>query len=359
LSSLAQTFDARSNSFDAIRLVLAGLVAIDHGVILHTGVVHQVNGTALGDFAVDGFFILSGFLVCRSYVRLSSLPRFVWHRCVRIMPGFWTCLLVTALVAAPLVAILEGRPFTAAFTGEHSAFRYVVVNAALMMNQFDIAGLLGANPMPSIFDGALWTLIFEALCYAFLAGLGVLGFLRRRRWIVLAVVLGLYSLTILQTLGFEVVIGDLSVRLALMFFLGSAAWLFAERVPMTGAVAGAAAAVFAFGILFAAPYRLVGAAAFAYLIMWLGTSIPWKVQVRTDLSYGMYIYHYLVLQVLMLTATSRLPTPLFVVFGVLVTLVPATASWFLVEKPALARKNGPLIEAVVRTLNRTPIPISK
>jgi peptidoglycan/LPS O-acetylase OafA/YrhL len=359
LRSLADTFDARRNSFDALRLVLAGLVAIDHGVILRTGIFHQVNGTALGDFAVDGFFVLSGFLVCRSYLRLDSLPRFVWHRFVRILPGFWACLLVTALIAAPLVAILEGRPITAAFTGEHSALRYLVVNAALVMNQFGIAGLLSANPVPLTFDGALWTLIFEALCYALLAGLGVLGVLKSRRWIVLAVVLGLHGLTILQTLGFDVVVGDLLVRLALMFFLGSAACLFADRVLMTGALAGAAAAIFTFSILFATPYRLVGAAAFAYLIVWVGTSIPWKVHVRTDLSYGMYIYHYLVLQVLMLTSAWRLPTPLFVILGVLVALVPAAASWFLVEKPALARKNGPLIEAVVRTLHRMRVPVAK
>lgn len=357
--TLAHTFDARRNSFDALRLVLAGLVVIDHGVILQSGGVHTVNGTALGEFAVDGFFVLSGFLVCRSYLRLNSLPRFVWHRVVRIMPGFWACLLVTAFIVAPLVAILEGKPFTAAFTGEPSALRYVVVNAALVMNQFDIAGLLAANPIPLTFDGSLWTLIFEALCYALLAGLGVLGVLGRQRWIVLAAVLGLYSLTILQTLGFDTVGGVLLVRLALMFFLGSAAWLFADRVPMTTALAGAAAALFTFSIFFADPYRLLGAAAFTYLIMWLGTSIPWKVHVRTDLSYGMYIYHHLALQVLMLTAAARLPTPLFVVLGVLVTLLPSAASWFVVEKPALSRKNGPLIEAVVRTLRRTPVQVSK
>ena len=116
--TLAHTFDAHRNSFDALKLVLAGLVVIDHGVILQSGGVHTVNGTALGEFAVDGFFVLSGFLVCRSYLRLNSLPRFVWHRVVRIMPGFWACLLVTAFIVAPLVAILEGKPFTAAFTGE-------------------------------------------------------------------------------------------------------------------------------------------------------------------------------------------------------------------------------------------------
>ena len=352
--TLAHTFDAHRNSFDALRLVLAGLVAIDHGVILHTGVFYDLNGTGLGDFAVDGFFVLSGFLVCRSYLRLDSLPRFVWHRLLRIMPGFWACLFVTALVAAPLVAILEGKPFTAPFTGEPSALRYVVVNAALMMHQFDIAGLLGASPMALTFNGALWTLVFEAFCYALLAGLGILGILRRRRGILLAAVLGLYILTILQTLGFDVLVGDLLVRLALMFFLGAAAWLFADRVPMAAGLAAIAAALFVFSILFANPYRLVGAAPFAYLILWLGTSIPWKVHIRTDLSYGMYIYHYLVLQVLLSTSASGLSTPLFMVLGVLMTLLPSAASWFVVEKPALSRKNGPLIETVVRTLHRIP-----
>src|SRR5215210_1477887 len=163
--SLAQVFDTRRNSFDVLRLVLAGLVALDHGVILHTGVIYELQGTGLGDFAVDGFFVLSGFLVCRSYLRLYSLPRFVWHRIVRIMPGFWACLVVTAFIAAPVVAVLEEKPFTAAFTGESSAFRYVVVNAALLMHQFDIAGLLARNPWPFTFDGSLWSLIFKGMCY--------------------------------------------------------------------------------------------------------------------------------------------------------------------------------------------------
>jgi peptidoglycan/LPS O-acetylase OafA/YrhL len=213
--------------------------------------------------------------------------------------------------------------------------------------------------MALTFNGSLWTLVFEALCYALLASAGVVGVLRGRRWIVLASVLGLYSLTILQSLGFDVLVGDLLVRLALMFFLGSAAWLFADRVPMTAAIAGAAAALFVFSILFATPYRVVGAVAFVYLIMWLGTSIPWKVHIRTDLSYGMYIYHYLVLQVLMLTSASRLATPLFVVLGVLMTLLPSAASWFVVEKPALSRKNGPLIEGIVRTLHRASLRVSR
>ena len=39
-----------------------------------------------------------------------TVVRFGWHRFLRIMPGFWVCLLVLALVVAPLAAVLEGRP---------------------------------------------------------------------------------------------------------------------------------------------------------------------------------------------------------------------------------------------------------
>jgi peptidoglycan/LPS O-acetylase OafA/YrhL len=349
---LSETFDVRRNSFDALRLVLAGLVAIDHGVILHTGVVHKVQGSALGDFAVDGFFILSGFLVCRSYLRLQSLPRFVWHRVLRIMPGFWVCLLVTAFLVAPAVALLEGKPVATAFTAEPPALRYVLVNAGLLMNQFDIAGLLASNPSPFTFDGSLWTLALEALCYGVLAVLGVVGVLKRQRWLVIALVAVLCVLAVLQSLGLTVPIGDLTVRMTLMFFLGSAAYLFADRVPMSIGLALVALVLFAVAVVAVEPYRLLGAAPFTYLVMWLGTSIPWKIHVRTDLSYGLYIYHFLVFQILVLTPAARLSTAVFAALGVLVTLLPAAASWFGVEKPALRRKNGPFIDTMAGLLSR-------
>jgi peptidoglycan/LPS O-acetylase OafA/YrhL len=222
----------------------------------------------------------------------------------------------------------------------------------LLMNEFDIAGLLASNPSPFTFNGSLWTLALEALCYGVLAVLGVVGVLKRRRWLVLVLVGVLYGLTALHALGISVPIGDLTVRMALMFLLGSAAYLFADRVPMSTGLAVVALVLFVVGVVAVEPYRLLGAAPFTYLIMWLGTSTPWKIHVRTDLSYGVYIYHFLVMQGLVLTAAAQLSTALFVVLGVLVTLLPATASWFGVEKPALSRKNGPFIDAVARLLSR-------
>ena len=171
--SLAVSYDPRRNTLDAVRLGLALMVAVSHGIVMRTGDDPRW-GSSLGDLAVDGFFVLSGFLVTGSYQRIDvstghaslwTVVRFGWHRFLRIMPGFWVCLMVLALVIAPSVAVLEGRPLVTSFVTDPSSWDFIVNNADLLIRQYDIAGLLSENPYPFVFDGALWTLRFEAMCY--------------------------------------------------------------------------------------------------------------------------------------------------------------------------------------------------
>ena len=110
--TLASRFDARNNALWSLRLALATVVAIVHVQELGWREQPLLGHTLLGDLAVDGFFVISGFLVTRSALRLSSLRRFAWHRALRIMPGFWVCLAFTAFVAAPIVAVQRSRPAT-------------------------------------------------------------------------------------------------------------------------------------------------------------------------------------------------------------------------------------------------------
>ena len=77
----------------------------------------------------------------------------------------------------------------------------------------------------------------------------------------------------------------------------------------------------------------------AYLIVYLGAGLPRPVRLRADLSYGIYIYHWPTDQVLMLTGAAVLPTVAFVVLSLVTVLLPAAASWFLVEKRSLTRKD--------------------
>ncbi|MDN5914286.1 MAG: acyltransferase [Pseudonocardia sp.] len=352
MSTLRDRFDPRRNSFDLLRLLFALLVAADHGVSIRTGHHARWGQSTLGDFGLDGFFILSGFLVTRSWVTLESFSRFVWHRFLRIMPGFWVCLLVTALVVAPLAAVAQGMSLTAPFTGDPSALRYLFGNSALLIVQYDIAGILADTPQGVSFNGALWTLFFESFCYVIVAGLGVVGVLRRQRVVVLLVLGMLAILTILQEAGLPVLINDRILRLTFVFLLGAAAYLFAERLPMRTGLAVASAGIFLLSVNAFEDYRVLGAAPLAYLLVWFGTCVRWPWPIRADLSYGMYIYHWPTMQLLVLTGVGTTAVPLFLLIGLGTTTTAALQSWFLIERPSLRRKHSAFPDRVAAAVAR-------
>ena len=348
MPNLQDRFDPRRNGFDALRLLFALLVAVDHGVSAYSGDGLGIGSTGIGDVALDGFFVLSGFLVTRSWFRLESFPRFAWHRFLRIMPGFWVCLVVVAFVVAPLAAALQGDSPLLAFTGTPSAWDYVVQNAGLLIVHFDIAGILADLPKEYSFNGAVWSLAFEALCYAIVGVLGALGVLRRRPVLVPAAAAVLLVLTAVQEAGLPVLLNDRIIRLTLVFLLGATAYLYADRVPLRGGLAAAAAGLFLVSPALFADYRVLGAVPFAYLCLWAATSVAWRM--RTDLSYGFYIYHWPLQQLLVLTALHDVPIAVFVAASIVLALLPAAASWYLVERPLLRHKDSALPDRLAERL---------
>ncbi len=338
--TLATAFDPRSNSLDVLRLLLAGTVAVVHTMLLGSGHQPQTGSTDLGSLAVDGFFVLSGFLVTASYLRLGSLRRYAWHRALRILPGFWAGLLGTALLVAPLMAVLTGRSATSVFTGPGSALSYLTSNAALLMRQFGIAGLPGTGGAPDVVNGALWTLFFEAACYGIVAVLGVLGVLRRRRRLVLVLLALLWALTIAATAGFNPLGSTIMLRFAFVFLLGAAAHLFADRVPVSGVLALIGVALVVTGLHLLPDHRALAGPAFAYVVVYAVVRLPLRWRPRWDLSYGVYVWHWPIAQLLVAAGATALTTVPFIAISLAVTAVVAALSWNLVEHPALSLKGA-------------------
>jgi peptidoglycan/LPS O-acetylase OafA/YrhL len=354
--SLTGAFDPRRNSLTVLRLALAAVVAVTHAQSNGFGWQTHVGGTELGQIAVDGFFILSGLLVARSYLSLQSLPRFAWHRFLRIMPGFWVCLVVTAVVVAPVVALLQRGDPTVPFRGESSAATYVTHNAALLMQQYDIAGLPVDVPNEAVFNGSLWTLVFEAACYALLGLVGVLGLLQRRRRYLglgLGVLWALQAAVDADLIELPGTMLSLLVGFAFMFAMGAAAWLCADRLPITWGLAALSLGLLVVALLTLDSYNAVGGPALAYLLIYTAVRSPWTWSPRTDLSYGVYIYHWPVQQLLVLAGLSALGTVPFVVISVACASACALVSWYLVESPSLRQKNARWVSRLER---RRPVP---
>jgi peptidoglycan/LPS O-acetylase OafA/YrhL len=377
--TFAQVFDPRENAFAFLRLVLAVLVIVGHTFPLGgfgsepslpalTGVRHS-----LGDLSVGMFFVLSGFLICRSASGSLSVGRFLWHRFLRIFPGFWMCLLVCAFVFAPIACAIEyGSLFEVFRSPRHSAQSYLISNAAMFhargfsMNSImavsssHIAGLLGHNPLPWIINGSLWTLPIELLCYLAIAGLAALGVMQRARIVVLAIFAlwcGLYGFNQLSPAGFRHYFPDVSFTafsaFCLYFFAGAVCFLYREKIPYSKALfigsiglAGVSLTVGALGWLI--PITL------PYAFLCLGFKLPaGHFDAKGDFSYGAYIYAFPVQQGLALAGVHEAGVGLYLICSLLITGVLAVLSYRLVEAPCLRWKNFDLRAAFRPSLRQT------
>ena len=357
-SSLADTFDPRANSLNALRLLLASAVLVSHSWRFVYGEVDPLGrltgGIEIGGVAVDGFFLLSGFLIVRSQLRAPSTGRYLWHRFLRILPGFWVCLVTTAVVFAPLLWWLErnridGYPWT----GSDSALTYVVANVGLRMNQFNIGDVRGGQAL----DGSLHTLFFEFLCYLMIAALGALGILRHRRVVVLAGACGFTLLAAVDAVGGgERLSGTYTVRFAGIFLVGSVMYLYAERIPLSRWLVPPALALLVVAAAVPATYLVFAPAALGYLLLYAATCARFaRVGAERDLSYGIYIYAWPIQLVLLEVGVGHAGLVAYVVAALALSAFAAGLSWRFVESQAMSHKARPLPAKLRRSSVKAPL----
>ncbi|MFI7589590.1 acyltransferase family protein [Spongisporangium articulatum] len=329
----------RDNAANLLRLALAVQVIVYHGFLLG-GFAERPELAFMSQIGVDGFFVVSGFLIAMSWERAASLPRYLWHRAVRILPGFWTCLILVAGLAC-LVAILEGTATQAFWTSPHNPLAYVTHNAFVQLQFLDIAGGPSGVPHPGEWNLSLWTLAWEAKAYLAVA---VLGLLARRvpvAWRVLPVLALLGAMAVEAA---EVVGGGedraQGVRFVGVFAAGMVMYVHRHRIPHDGRVAALAALVLGAGLLLLQDdYRAGALPALAYLTIWVAYRLREPGFLRHDLSYGVYIYAFPVGQLLAILGVQAAGYPVYVAATVAATLPVAALSWFGVERPALRLKS--------------------
>ncbi|WP_297776815.1 acyltransferase [Mycobacterium sp.] len=337
---LGLVFDPRKNALNLFRLALAAEVMLFHSWPITGHVPPKSILQLFFSVGVDGFFAISGFLIARSWLTDPRLRDYLSARALRILPGFYICLIVTAFVFAPLSVAIQGGS-AAKLLGSTAPLEYVLKNSAVAYLQHDVGGTPRGVPGGDSWNGSLWSLIWELLCYLAVAGIGVAG-LANRRWISPAIlVLAALLALVVPPLTFPGVwtIPQLAVRSAIMFSAGAVMYQWRDVIPARWSlVAVCIAIVVAAGFL--PDYRVVGALPLAYAVIVSGALLKSdRLRLRTDLSYGMYIYAFPTQQLLAVCGlAARLYPPLFFLVSVVATLPLAAASWFLIEKPSMSLK---------------------
>jgi peptidoglycan/LPS O-acetylase OafA/YrhL len=88
------------NNFDLLRIIAASQVLVGH-TIWHLGIPNPAWMPLLDAFpGVPMFFSISGFLISASFERSSDVRSYARNRILRIYPGLWCCIFLTVLVAS-------------------------------------------------------------------------------------------------------------------------------------------------------------------------------------------------------------------------------------------------------------------
>jgi peptidoglycan/LPS O-acetylase OafA/YrhL len=372
-STIEQSFSAKRNSLNFLRLILALAVVFSHSITLGMFGSESILGkTTLGTVAVFGFFGISGYLIAGSAAH-NNVGRYLWQRFLRIFPAFWICLVVTAFVFGT-IAWFHFNPGLSRVCGLRcyltepgGPFAYVRNNFWLQVNQDTIRKTLPGGLLGYGWNGSLWTLELEFLCYVLLAAFSVLGLLKRRVvvasiaaaiWVAEVVIVSNPTLSLhyfyplfgwdwITLFGFKVEVMQV-LMLVPIFLSGSLLYLYRERIPDSGAIALGATVLFGVGMFIpvgqAAPdyYQTsldLTAIFLVYPLIWLGIHLPFaKVCAVNDYSYGIYIYAFPIQQILVMWGVNRWGYWTYTLVTLVMVIPFAVASWWLIEKHALRLK---------------------
>lgn len=324
--SIGSRFDSRSNSLNLLRLVFAALVLVDHvhvGGGYCRGAVCTTTGQ-IGSAGVDGFFAASGFLIARSALKYT-LPRYLWHRCLRILPGYWICLLV-------LITLGAITAHAAYWTSPTGPAYFLLHNFALRWDPQVIAGTPTGVPYRWTWDASLWTLWWEFGCYLYIGLLALVGVLQRTR-VFMAIAVPIWAVAVIGGISGQ---NPPILRFAAIFMAGCAIYLYRDAIPDRGALALAGFLGTAAG--FALHTDALLGVCVAYPTIWTAAHLPIRIGSKTDLSYGLYIYAWPVMQLLLMAGAATLGYWPLLLIVFLATLPVAAFSWLLVERPALSLK---------------------
>jgi len=342
----------RNNNFDLIRLFAALQVLIGHmrgylGLTLFprsvTDVIKYFPGVVI-------FFVVSGFLIFASFDRNRNLVQYYKNRILRIFPGMWVAFLVSATLIYT-AGYSAGSPL--------ETIKWVAEQLTIFQMHTTPGIVAYANDHP---NPALWTIIVEFSFYIFVP---LLFWLARKRismtmmiliFIVASCICNYYVMGVdLRTKPLPPIWKENLLPYLFYFLFGALSYVHFDKLKKMYMgkglywLAGYFAYVLVVGAYFdlydlhyyVNIYGMIGAAILSQTIIALAYTLPdlsKKLLRGNDISYGVYLYHLIIIHVFNRAGYYGNNATFFPVL--LLTITAAFVSWILVEKQALKLKKA-------------------
>jgi peptidoglycan/LPS O-acetylase OafA/YrhL len=350
----------KTNNLDFLRFFLATIVIYCHCYILYYGTEDTVEPLwvfshgqmSIGTFAVNFFFILSGFLIYQSWENSASAGSFMLKRFFRIYPAFIVASLLCVLVVGPFGTADYFVPM--GYWQEYYQkidFMKMFLNL-ILLKEVEVPWSFNNLPIANVVNGSLWTIRYEFYCYLLVMIFGSLK-LFRFRWFTPGVFLFFWFLYALQEY-YQVYLynwqelglagkPDFLPRFIVYFFSGILFYQHRKYIPRLRSLFFLSificvlSAWFFKGLMFTLP--VFGAYTAFYFVFSLHIRL-YRWAKYGDFSYGIYLFAWPIQQLLILFFEPYMNVWNLFSAATAGSLVLAVLSWNLIEKPSLRMKAG-------------------
>ena len=347
--------DFYANNFDFLRFLAATMVIVGHSFALFGSTFdplgYLTGSIGLGGVALFIFFIISGFLITKSWLDKPNVFAYFKKRILRITPGLFCAVVLSFLVIGPIATSLTLKEYF------HQPQTWDYLRNIIFQTRPLIPHVFENNPYSSAMNGSLWSLPIEFWMYIFVAIFGLSGILVKRKFfipvaILITIFLSWHILTMpaYENMSFLAMSAFQFSRLALFFLLGSFFYLYRKFIILDLRITLMALAAFVLTfrtpfselmLIFTLPYLVISV---AYLPK---ISVLRNFGKYGDFSYGMYIYAFPIQQTLVYFLKPRINLLEFSLLSFFITLIIGIASWHLIEKQFLKLKKVPIIRPLL------------
>jgi peptidoglycan/LPS O-acetylase OafA/YrhL len=324
------------NNFDAIRLLAAIGVIFSHAYPATQGsnkreFLYVLSGgqSTLGDMCVAVFFVISGFLITRSFLRSESIVEYFTNRVLRIVPGLFAVTLAVCLILGPIVT----RSSSSDYWSDYKTARYLA-NAFIYPGPAqELPGVFASNIYPFIINSSIWTLSYEFTCYILVAAICLAV---RRTWFLSLLMLGIATATIF----FTYISPRIFVSFASYFLAGAVAYAARKWIVLDIRIFTLSIGLLCLSIALQRGLFPVFCVFGTYAILYTAYARHagrYDIARYGDFSYGVYLCGWPIQQVVAPYSMSPLLNFL-ISFPIVLVLVLAIFSWKIIEKPSLSMK---------------------
>jgi len=327
------------NCFDFLRFFFATNILLAHLCELsQSKSLEFLSYISNSSIAVQGFFIISGFLVAKSYTNTPSLKEYFIKRAKRILPAYVVVLLFSSIILACFSRLSFSEYFT-----DLSVYKYLGWNSVFLNFMHPcLPGLFENNLMCAV-NGALWTLKVEEGFYIVLPFIFYAVKKSKKPFLILG---SLYVLSLLywfvmdfylnQPLLAKQLPGYLAYFVTGIFLFLNFEFVLQNKEKLL--------VVSVFGLIISIfldfQIDILYPAAFGSIVIIAAYSLPFLNNFGKygDFTYGLYIYHFPIIQLFRQYNLFEKYNPILMAFSViLITLFFAVLSWFFIEKRFLDR----------------------